>query len=123
MADFNRAAFGFQGLWGQLENIVLAAAKSEKLCVFAGPILSEGDTEFKGKGLDGDILVKIPSAYWKVIFAKTDNGVESFAFILEQDLSDVDFDPDEFGVTGEWATRKTTIDEIESKSGILRFSR
>jgi endonuclease G len=119
--EFNRAAFGFQGLWGQLENIVLAAAKSEKLCVFAGPILSVGDTEFKGKGIDGDILVKIPSSYWKVIFAKTDSGIESFAFILEQDLSGVEFDPDEFGVTGEWATRRTTIDEIESKSGILKF--
>ena len=119
--DFNRAIFGIQGLWGQLENIVLAAAKTEKLCVFAGPVLSTGDTEFKGKDLDGDIQVKIPSAYWKVIFAKTDNGVESFAFILEQDLSDVDFDPDEFGVTGEWATRRTTIDEIETKSGMLKF--
>ena len=121
VADFNRAAFGFQGLWGQLENIVLAAAKSEKLCVFAGPILSEGDTEFRGKGLDGNILVKIPSAYWKVIYATTDNGIESFAFILEQDLLAVDFGQDELDLSGDWVTRRTTTDEIETKSGILKF--
>ncbi len=121
VADFNRAAFGFQGLWGQLENIVLAAAKSERLSVFAGPILSADDTEFKGQGMAGDITVKIPSSYWKVIFTQTDSGIESFAFILEQDLSGVDFDPDEFGVTNEWATRRTTLAEIETKSGLLKF--
>lgn len=119
--EFNRAIFGFTGPWGKLEDFVLKQAKHEKLCVFAGPVLHEGDTAFRGKDHDGETFVKIPQSYWKVIVAETDDGVESFAFILEQDLSSTVFDPDELELTGEWVSRRTTVAEIEEKTGLLKF--
>lgn len=116
--DFNRSAFGFHGLWGELEELVLREAKDEKLCVFAGPVLDPGDTFFKGKDNTGDVQIQIPSAYWKVIVARTDSGIESFGFILDQDLSDVAF---EFDLSGEWVSRRVSIAEVETRAGILKF--
>ena len=121
IADFNRAVFGFHGLWGELEEIVLEQAEDERLCVFAGPILDPGDTAFQGRDNQGETFVQIPSAYWKVIVARAGNRLQSFAFILEQDLSDVEFEPEEFVVDGEWARRQVTVAEVERRAGIMTF--
>ena len=53
--DFNRAVFGFNGLWGELEKNVLKYAKNEKLCAFSGPVLRTTDREFSGKDQSGDV--------------------------------------------------------------------
>ncbi|MCC9601050.1 DNA/RNA non-specific endonuclease [Stieleria sp. JC731] len=118
VAEFNRAIFGFHGLWGELEEIVMKQAADEKLCVFAGPILSSSDQSFRGKDSSGEVLIQVPSAYWKVIVARTDSGLESFAFILEQDLSDT---PLEFSLSAEWKRRRVKVKEVEDRAKFFKF--
>lgn len=118
--EFNRAIFGYHGLWGELEEIVLDEADSEKLCVFAGPVLADDDRNFRGRGHDGELLVQIPSKYWKVIVARKGPGIETFAFVLEQDLTEVAL---EFGVPAAWRQRRISIAELEATVGLLTFPR
>jgi len=118
VAEFNRSIFGFHGLWGELEEIVLKAAKQERLCVFAGPVLSGSDPIFRGKDNEGEALIQIPEAYWKVVVARTEKGLASFAYILEQDLSDV---PLEFDAPAVWQSHQVSISELEDRLEILSF--
>lgn len=106
---FNRSNLG--GIWGELENIILRQAKQERYCVFSGPVLDPSDKVFKGKDHSGDVEVQIPSKYWKVVVARNEEDVlESFAFLLEQDLSQV---PLEFSVDSEWRSRMVSISALE----------
>ena len=92
VAGFNQSAQG-QDNWGDLENHVLASAASERLCVLAGPVLAAADTVFVGVGDGGKVLrVKVPARFWKVIVARTEEGLAAFGFVLEQDLSDVQWE-------------------------------
>lgn len=109
VAGFNRSMLG--GIWGQLENIVLKQAKTERYCVFSGPVLDPSDRSFRGKDNYGEILVQIPSKYWKVIIALEDDSLKTFAFLLEQDLSQT---PLEFIVDAEWTNRMISIPELET---------
>ena len=78
--------------WGDLENHVLSEAANERLCVFAGPVLDPADEVFVGKGDGGTTLrAKIPSRFWKVIVSRVDDGIAAYGFVLEQDLSEVEF--------------------------------
>ncbi|MFB1488240.1 MULTISPECIES: DNA/RNA non-specific endonuclease [unclassified Thiocapsa] len=52
VADFNQSQRG-EDNWGDLENQVLANAASERLCVFAGPVLDPADEVFVGTGEGG----------------------------------------------------------------------
>lgn len=89
---FNQSSDGELN-WGDLENHVFKAAASERLCQFAGPVLSRNDTVFMGRAPGGErIRVKIPSRYWKLIVANGLDGPMSYAFLLEQDLDDVAFE-------------------------------
>ena len=106
---FNRA--GKRGEWGRLENFVAKQAKAERLCLYAGPVLDDdNDRVFHGRDLNGDVVVQIPSLFWKIVVARSDNRLETFAFLLEQDLSDTDV---EFNVDAEWQSRMITIPELE----------
>lgn len=90
VAGFNQSARGKDN-WGDLENIVLSQAASERLCVFAGPILAENDPRFLGQFGEGQRrIVQIPLKFWKVIVARVSTGIAAFGFVLEQDLSDVE---------------------------------
>jgi len=92
VAGFNRSNLG-EDNWGNLENHVLKSAATERYCQFAGPVLDPKDETFLGKIGKGVIArVKIPSRFWKVIVARTVDGVASYGFLLEQDLSDVGFE-------------------------------
>ncbi len=92
VAGFNRSTLG-EDNWGDLEDHVLKGASSERYCQFAGPILDANDEVFLGRAGGRDrVRVKIPSRYWKVIVVETSDGLASFAFVLNQDLSDVPFE-------------------------------
>jgi endonuclease G, mitochondrial len=108
VAGFNRS--NLNGLWGELENIVLKQAKTEKYCVFAGPVLDLSDQSFRGRDVTGETLVQIPAKYWKLVVARENGQLKSFAFLLEQDLSEV---PLEFQVNAEWRTRMISVPELE----------
>jgi len=92
VAGFNRSTLG-EDNWGDLEDHVLKGASSERYCQFAGPVFDAGDEVFVGRaGGKATVRVKIPSRYWKVIVVRTDDGLQSFGFVLEQNLSDVSFE-------------------------------
>ena len=44
---------------------------------------------FTGVDNDGMVRIQIPSRYWKIVIVKNGDHLESFAFMLEQDLSSV----------------------------------
>ena len=107
---FNQSGEG--GLWGELENFIMAQAKSETYCLFAGPLFTPDDRVFEGVDGRGPVSVQIPSKYWKVIVATSDDGLQAFAFVLEQDLSDVSFG-EEFAVNARWAEHLVSLADLE----------
>lgn len=113
--DFNQSAQGVEN-WGDLENHVLSSASKEKLTVFAGPILDASDTVFVGAGGGGKkISAKIPSRFWKVIVAPIQDGIAAYGFVLEQDLSEVQF---EYVVSDEFVPHMYPLAEIQEMSGV-----
>lgn len=111
VAGFNRSGSG-ENNWGDLENEVLKQAKTEKLSLFAGPVLAQNDRSFMGFDTEGAIAVQIPRAFWKVVIANGNQGLQTFGFLLRQDLSDVDF---EFAVSSRWERFMLPIAELEAK--------
>jgi endonuclease G len=94
VGGFNQSAKGDSN-WGDLENDVLSQAANERLCVFAGPVLKPRDRVFYGVGAGGvELRARIPSRFWKVIVARLedDEGIGAYGFVLDQDLSDVEFE-------------------------------
>lgn len=115
VAGFNRSANGEEN-WGDLENHVLSSAADEKLTLFAGPVLDPSDTVFVGAGGGGTkIRAKIPVRFWKVIVAPVQGGIASFGFVLEQDLSKVEF---EFVVADEFVPHMYPLSDIEAMTGV-----
>lgn len=112
VAGFNRAR---ETNWGALENLIREQAVTEKLCVFSAPVLSENDELFTGVDDDGQVQVQIPSKFWKVVAAVANGKVQSFGFLLEQDLRPV---PWEFVVPDTWVSKMVSIKEIEDLAGV-----
>lgn len=116
VAQFNQSSRGTDN-WGDLENAVLSQAAQERYCLFAGPILDASDDIFVGKAEDGSVLrVRIPRSYWKVVVATLDDGLATYAFVLDQDLTDVEL---EFAVPDEFRRRLTSISALELRTGLV----
>ncbi|MDB5530339.1 MAG: hypothetical protein JWR51_3442 [Devosia sp.] len=116
VAGYNRSDSGTDN-WGDLENHVLSEAASERLCVFAGPVLNEDDRVFVGHGADGTVLrARIPCSFWKVVVARTADGIAAFGFVLEQNLADVSL---EFAVAEEFVKSLKPLRLIENMAGIV----
>ena len=117
VAPFNRSASGVDN-WGDLENVVLTQAASERLCVFAGPVLDDKDDTFLGRDAPRSrIRVKIPSRFWKVVVARVEDGLAAFAVLLEQNLEDMPKAPkegEEFVVPDEFVKSLVPLKDIES---------
>ncbi|MFP3604673.1 DNA/RNA non-specific endonuclease [Paraburkholderia sp. SIMBA_053] len=117
-AHFNRSNLKMQN-WGSLENLVLKSAATERLCVFAGPVLRDSDETFVGVGDGGSVIrAKIPSAFWKIVVARVGDGLAAYGFVLQQDLSDVEW---EFAVPDDFKPFLCEIREIETATN-LKFS-
>ena len=115
--------------------MILSQAKTERCCLFTGPILDPKDGIFRGSGASGPITVQIPRSYWKVVIALKDGALQAFAFVLQQDLDDVSFearfrecapvdDPRtlEFLPTPEWKRLMVPLRSIETSLGdLIRF--
>jgi endonuclease G, mitochondrial len=115
VGTFNRAS-GEDDNWGDLENHVYSQAANERLCVFAGPVLSDTDETFLGVGDNGSLLrAKIPSRFWKVIVARTQIGIAAYGFVLKQDLSQVEW---EFALPAQLRPAMTPIQEIGAMGGV-----
>jgi endonuclease G len=109
ISEFNQAAQGKDN-WGDLENLVQHETDAERAIVFAGPVLSKHDQRFEGVDEKGEVLIQIPSKFWKIIVTKGDDGPQAFGFVLEQDLSQV---PLEFAVPAPWRRFMRKIEDIE----------
>jgi endonuclease G len=116
VAGFNRSTLG-ENNWGDLEDHVLKGAAQERYCQFAGPILDPNDEVFVGAaGGRARLKIKIPSRYWKVLVVPTQDGIASYGFVLEQDLSDVPFE--EFVVPANFKRFMEPLRDLERLAGI-----
>jgi endonuclease G len=116
VAHFNRSNLG--GLWGRLENEVLRQADDERLSVFAGPVLDDGDRVFHGRDHRGPVAIQIPQAYWKVVVAREGDRLNAYAFVLEQDLADVDL---EFDLPDRWRPHVVSVADLEDRLELVVF--
>lgn len=84
---FNRDAFGYHGLWGQLENHIAKEAGFLKnvLILFAGPVLDDNDPS---RDFGSGIEVKVPIVFWKVVVAVEEQNqnrtLRAYGFFLDQ---------------------------------------
>lgn len=139
VAGYNRHNMGADN-WGDLENFIASQSRTEKYCLFAGPVLDDSDRFFRGVDDRGTVRVKIPRSYWKMVVARKDNKLQAFTFLLEQDLSRVRLerlfaeasfeerealeDPKalEFLPTPVWKQMMLSVAELEERLGnLLRF--
>jgi DNA/RNA endonuclease G (NUC1) len=117
---FNRS--NRKGDWGKFENNVLKQAKLEKLCIISGPVLDdENDKIFNGY-ISAKVLapVQIPSKFWKIVVAKKGTKLQTFAFLLEQDLSQSDV---EFNVDAEWLSKMISMEDLQKELQDIVFQK
>jgi endonuclease G len=114
VANFNRS--NLKGVWGELENIVLKQAAAERYCIFAGPVFRDDDQLFSGVDDTGGVNIKIPRQFWKIVIADNAGSLQSFAFLLDQDLSNL-----EFAVDTAWRTRMVSIADLEKLVAAAEF--
>ena len=118
---FNRDAFGFRGLWGQLENHIAEQAGNtgRLMCIFAGPVLDNASDIRHDFGA-GE--VQIPRRFWKVVVVaenpRTPGAqLEAFGFVLDQSKAISQFGIERFSV-GEFDTFQQTLQDITDLSGV-----
>jgi DNA/RNA endonuclease G (NUC1) len=116
VARFNLSNLG--GVWGQLENLILAQARSERCSVIAGPVLRSDDPVFRGVDDDGTVRVQIPRRFWKIVVARSGDELQSFAFVLDQDLAGTDLG---FAVDELWQTRMISLPDLSELVELLEF--
>jgi endonuclease G len=117
VAAFNRS--NLHGIWGDLENYIQKQAKTERYTLFAGPVLDDEDWVFAGKDDRGNVKVKIPRKFWKVVVATQGGALQAFAFLLEQDLSEIPLSEEEFQVSAAWTPSLVSLEELETLTDVL----
>ncbi|MES0133605.1 DNA/RNA non-specific endonuclease [Mesorhizobium sp. M0016] len=119
VAVYNQSAQGVNN-WGDLENYVMKQAGASRLSIFAGPVLADDDPVFLGVDDAGPVRAQIPREFWKVIVASENGKLQSFGFVLRQDLSNV---PLEFVVDPVWQRYMISISEIASRNPLVKFDK
>lgn len=120
---FNRSGSG-EDNWGDFENVVLSQARSERLCVFAGPVLDAGDPWFLGKAAPRQtMLLQIPTRFWKVVVARAEADLAVYAILLEQDLSHMpkatpEEEGAEFALPEAFEKSLVRLEDIENWAGL-----
>ncbi|WNV82700.1 DNA/RNA non-specific endonuclease [Umezawaea sp. Da 62-37] len=107
MDDFNQSAKA--GLWGGLEDALFADVEVDDLrvSVSGGPVFAADDRVFRS--------VALPREFWKVITFTVDGELRTRAFLLTQNLDQLEaLDLDEFRVF------QVAVAELEERTG-LRF--
>ena len=108
--DFNRNAT----LWAGLEDYILDHADNEqfKVSVFSGPLLEDGDPEYRG--------VRLPRQFWKVVvMAKSPGLLSATAYMLSQEslIEGLEVAPEEF-TFGAYSTFQVQVEKIEQLTGL-----
>ncbi len=73
-----------RGLWSSLESYILDEAKakkrSQKICVFTGPVLATNDPLYVK-----DETFQVPLMFWKVVVFKKKDGIYATAFVMSHE--------------------------------------
>ncbi|ONI80437.1 endonuclease [Saccharothrix sp. ALI-22-I] len=104
MDDFNQSAR--RGLWGRLEDAVLSDVDVDdlKVSAYGGPVFRSDDRVFRG--------VPLPREYWKVIAFVSAGVLKARAFVLTQNLNQLEsLELDEFRVF------QVALGEVEQRCG------
>jgi len=82
MNDFNQSGLG--GIWGKLEDAVFDDVDVEnlKISLIGGPVFNDDDRTYR--------KIKIPREFYKVIFYKVNGSLKSKAFLLTQNLDNLE---------------------------------
>jgi endonuclease G, mitochondrial len=113
---FNRSSRGVDN-WGDLENAVFSQSDTERLIVFSGPILRSDDPFVVGKIAKGQPLnLQVPTTFWKVIVCSVPEGIASFGFMMDQDLSLIHT---EFVVPNSFVPMLAPIDQIGLEASVV----
>ena len=111
-AQFNQSKFKDNN-WGELENMVEKQTSAEKVCTISGPVLDPEDQFFHGLVKSRvEVSIQIPSRFWKIIIVNKGGQPQSFGFVLDQDLSEVDLH-EELIVPDAWKKFMKPLKEIE----------
>lgn len=106
MNTFNQA--GRSGVWGELEDALFDAVDvaSLRISVVAGPVFKAADREYRG--------FRIPREFFKVVYYVVDDELRAAAFVLTQDLDDLEI------VDGlkDFSTYQVTLAELTEKTGL-----
>jgi endonuclease G len=105
--DFNQSAR--DGVWGRLEDAVFEDVDVEdlRISVFGGPVFHDDDRVYR--------RVQLPREYWKVIALREAGQLKARAFLLTQDLDQLEaLELNEFRVF------QVSLPELEERTG-LRF--
>ena len=108
MDDFNQGPRG--GLWGRLEDAIFSDVDVDdlKVSLMAGPVFRDDDRDYR--------RVKIPREFWKVIVFVEDHKLKAKAFLLTQNLDEL-----EAFVLDQFKVYQVALNEIEERCG-LNFS-
>jgi endonuclease G len=119
---FNRAEFGFNGLWGGLENHIQSQVKNvgKRMSIFAGPILDNANDIRHDFGA-GEVL--IPTRFWKVLFVVEKatgqpSRLRAYGFVLDQQDAISEFGIEKFSA-GKFKTFQVRLQDISSESGVV----
>jgi endonuclease G len=119
---FNRAEFGFNGLWGGLENHIQSQVKNigKQMSIFAGPML-DNTNDIRHDFGAGEVLV--PTRFWKVLFVveKTTGQparLRAYGFVLDQQDAIAEFGIEKFSA-GKFKTFQVRLQDISSESGVV----
>lgn len=115
--NFNQAQQS--GIWGELEDFIKAQADTERLTLFAGPVLADDDRFFDGEDSNGPLRIRIPNRFWKVVCANSDGTLQTFGFLVTQKLDDVT--EAEFEVNAHWKREMINLKGIEELVPLLKF--
>jgi endonuclease G len=114
-AGFNQSGRG--GVWGLLENAVLAldGLAERRLSVFAGPVLADADPTYRN-------LVQLPREFWKVVIYRVDDELRLKAFLLTQNLDGIEAlapDDPEDQFLDDFDTYLVGLDVLEDRTGLM----
>lgn len=100
-----------QTMWAGLEDYILNNADAEdfRVTVFTGPVLHDGDPEYRG--------VQLPRQYWKVVAMVRANGkLSATAYLLSQKSLIQDIE-EEF-TFGAYRTYQVSVGKVEELTGL-----